>query len=56
MSVDQAVRFAHIRPLPRCHTCNAAATDAVYTGRNDLVGVYCKRHAQAALRRFKGER
>jgi hypothetical protein len=54
MTTDQAVRYAHIRPLPRCRTCRAPATEAVYTGRNDLVGVYCRRHAAAALRRFKG--
>lgn len=53
MSVDQAVRFAHLRDLPCCHTCGAAATKAVYTGRNDLFGVYCSRHAQKALKQFK---
>ena len=53
---DQAVAMAHLRPLDRCRTCGAAATEALYTGRNDLVGVYCHRHGKAALKAWKEQR
>lgn len=50
----QIVAMAHLRPLPRCRECGAAATEELRNGINDLVAVYCTRHAPRALRRFKG--
>lgn len=48
----QARDMAHLRPLPRCR-CGAAATEALYTGLNDLVSYHCSGHARAALKTFK---
>jgi hypothetical protein len=31
----------------------AAATEELYTGLNDPVGVFCTRHAKGALRAYK---
>jgi hypothetical protein len=50
---DQAVQYAHLRPLQRCRICHAPASEAVYTGLNELVAVYCSRHAQKGLAAFK---
>jgi hypothetical protein len=50
---NQATEMAHLRRLNRCRTCGAAATEALYTGLNDLVGVYCTRHAKGALAKWK---
>ena len=49
----QATQMAHLRSLPRCRTCNAPAAEALYTGLNGLVAVYCARHAKAALKAYK---
>jgi hypothetical protein len=49
---NQAQQMAHLRPLPRCH-CGKPATEAVYTGLNDLYGVYCLRHAKQALADYR---
>ena len=46
---------AHLRPLPRCRVCERPAVEALYNGRNDYMGVYCHRHARAALKRYKLE-
>lgn len=53
MTDTQATVMAHLRSLPRCRTCGGPAAEALYTGRNDLVAVYCSRHAKAALKAFK---
>lgn len=50
---DQATRFAHLLPLGRCHTCFKPATEMLRNGLNAEIGVYCDRHAKAALDRFK---
>lgn len=44
--------MAHLRDLPRCR-CGRPATEALYTGLNDLYAVYCGRHSLRALERFK---
>lgn len=49
----QAYEFAHIRDLPRCQTCGAAASKQLYSGVNAPMGVYCARHANQALAAFK---
>ena len=49
---DQATSMAHLRPLPRC-SCGRPATEQLYNGLNAPAGVYCDRHAKAALKRFK---
>ena len=51
---DQARVRAHLRPLPRCGVCGKPATEQLYNGVNAPSGVYCSRHAQAALLKFKG--
>lgn len=57
MSEGEVVReMAHLRPMPRCRRCGKAASEELYTGRNDLVGRYCGRCAKAALRDFKAGR
>lgn len=50
--IDQAYARAHLRPLPRCRECGKPATEQLYSGVNAPLGVYCSRHARAALRRF----
>lgn len=50
---DQATRFAHLLPLGRCRTCFHPATEMLRSGLNAEIGLYCSRHAQAALKRFK---
>lgn len=49
---SQAQQMAHLRDLPRCR-CGRPATEALYTGLNDLYAVYCGRHSIGALERFK---
>jgi hypothetical protein len=44
---------AHLRPLPKCRQCGAAASEQIYDGFNSPFGTYCSRHAKAALKRFK---
>lgn len=43
---------AHLRGLPRCVSCLAPATTQLYTTQNDPRGVYCSRHATAALNKL----
>lgn len=49
---SQAIDNAHLRPLPRC-TCGKPATQQMFNGLNAPAGVYCERHAKAALKQFK---
>lgn len=45
--------MAHLRELPRCGTCGAAATKQLFNGYNAPAACYCERHAKAALAKFK---
>lgn len=44
---------AHLRDLPPCYTCGRPASEQLYNGVNAPSGVYCARHAAAALRAFQ---
>ena len=46
---------AHLRPLAHCvsYGCDRPATRELYNGQNAPSGVYCDRHAKAALRKFQ---
>ncbi len=54
---EQARRMAHLREIsnPPCEyaSCGRPATKALYNGVNALIGRYCSRHAERALREFK---
>ena len=43
---------AHLRVLPMCRTCGAPASQELVNAVNAPSGVYCKRHATAALKLF----
>lgn len=43
---------AHLRPLPRCHSCNNPATQTLHNTVNAVIGIYCDRHANHALADF----
>lgn len=49
---DQWRVMAHLRELPRC-SCGRPATQQLFSGTNDQMGVYCSRCAKGALRRIK---
>ncbi|HEX7277877.1 MAG TPA: hypothetical protein VF244_10925 [Acidimicrobiales bacterium] len=44
---------AYLRPLDRCQTCGAPATEQLNNGSNAPVGIYCDRHGKVALAEFR---
>jgi hypothetical protein len=46
---------AHLRPLPRCRTCSAPATQMLYNAANAPTGEYCEKHAKKALDKFQAD-
>jgi hypothetical protein len=58
MSGDASYERAHLRTLARCQWvgCTSPATQELYNGRNAPCGVYCNKHAEPALKRFKARR
>lgn len=46
---------AHLRPLSPCKVCGKPAAYELFNTRNAPLGVYCGRHAEPALAKYKKE-